>query len=404
MAPTQHSSTTSHVSCPQATTRALLLLSINTSWNIINFRAGLVRAMLARGFKIVAASPNDAHTTRLGEIGCHHIPLAIDNKGTSPLKDAVLLLRYLRMMHREKPNVYLSWTIKPNIYGSLAARILRIPVICNVSGLGTTFLHDGWLTRFVKLLYRVALSHSAVVFFQNREDLHLFIESRLVRPKQARLLPGSGIDLDRFTPTPFTPREADNGPIFILVARLLWDKGIREYVEAARRVRARMPQAKFRLLGFLDVENRTAVPRQTVENWEQEGLIEYLGQTNDVRPHLADADCVVLPSYREGTPRSLLEAAAMARPLIATDVPGCRDVVDDGVNGWLCKAKDVDDLADKMLQFTESSHAQRLEMGRQSRLKAERQFNERIVVDAYLAAIEQVLTRKGSLKIISSAL
>ena len=396
MTPEGHSSTSRHVSSLQAATRASLLLSINTSWNIVNFRAGLVQAMAAHGFEVAAASPNDAHTARLGEIGCRHIPLAIDNKGTNPLKDAVLFLRYIDLMRREKPGVYLSWTIKPNIYGSLAAHILRIPVICNVSGLGTTFLHDGWLTRFVKLLYRVALSRSAVVFFQNREDLDLFVESRLVRPQQVHLLPGSGIDLDRFAPAPIAPREADNGPVFILVARLLWDKGIREYVEAARSIKARMPQVRFRLLGFLDVENRTAVPRQTVENWEQEGIIEYLGQTSDVRPHLADADCVVLPSYREGTPRSLLEAAAMARPLIATDVPGCRDVVDDGVNGWLCRAKDINDLANKMLRFAESSTAQRLEMGRQSRLKAERQFNERIVVDAYLAAIEQILARRGS--------
>jgi len=396
MIPKGRSFTSSQVSSPQADTSALLLLSINTSWNIANFRAGLVRAMVAHGFKVAAASPSDAHTTRLGEIGCRHIPLAIDNKGTNPLKDAILFLRYLGLMRREKPGVYLSWTIKPNIYGSLAAYILRIPVICNVSGLGTTFLHQGWLTRFVKLLYRIALSRSAVVFFQNREDLDLFVKSRLVRPEQGQLLPGSGIDLDHFALAPFRPRDADSGPVFILIARLLWDKGIYEYVEAARRIKAQMPRARFRLLGFLDVENRTAVPRQTVEHWEQEGIIEYLGETNDVRPHLADADCVVLPSYREGTPRSLLEAAAMARPLIATDVPGCRDVVEDGVNGLLCRAKDIDDLTDKMLLFTASSNEQRLEMGRQSRLKAERQFDERIVVDAYLAAIEQILARKGS--------
>lgn len=386
-----HSSTSSQAPSLQAGTSVLLLLSINTSWNIVNFRAGLVRAMAGHGFKVAAASPSDAHTTRLEEIGCHHIPLAIDNKGTNPLKDTILFLKYLELMRRTKPDVYLSWTIKPNIYGSLAAHILRIPVICNVSGLGTTFLHNGWLTRFVKLLYRVALSRSAVVFFQNREDLDLFIESRLVRPEQGQLLPGSGINLDRFSPVAIAQRKVDDGPVFILVARLLWDKGIREYVEAARQIKAQMPQARFRLLGFLDVENRTAVPRQTVKNWEQEGIIEYLGQTDDVRPYLADADCVVLPSYREGTPRSLLEAAAMARPLIATDVPGCRDVIDNGVNGWLCKIKDADDLAAKMFRFAKSTDEQRLEMGRQSRLKAERQFNERIIVDAYIAAIEKIL-------------
>lgn len=393
MTPRRHSYPSTQPSS-RTDTSPSLLLSANTSWNIVNFRAGLARELLSHGFKVAAATPCDAHTTKIEEIGFRHMPLVIDNKGTNPLRDVILFLRYLDLMRRDKPRVYLSWTIKPNIYGSLAAHILRIPVICNISGLGTTFLHDGWLTRFVKLLYRIALSRSEVVFFQNRQDFDLFIESRLIRPEQGRLLPGSGIDLDRFAPAAIAPREADGGPVFILVARLLWDKGIREYVEAARQVKIRIPQARFRLLGFLDVENRTAVPRQMVQNWEREGVIEYLGQTNDVRPYIADADCVVLPSYREGTPRSLLEAAAMARPLIATDVPGCRDVVDDGVNGWLCKAKDIGDLADKMLRFAETPDEERLKMGRQSRLKAERQFNERIVVDAYLTAIDQIFVRQ----------
>lgn len=371
-----------------------VVISINTSWNIVNFRAGLMRALQRRGFEVVAASPDDGYAARLSEIGCRHVPLAMDNKGTSPLRDAALFFRYLGLMRRERPVIYLGWTIKPNVYGSLAARLLGIPTINNVSGLGTAFLRDGWLTRVVKLLYRAALSRSACVFFQNRDDRDLFVGARLVRPEQARLLPGSGVDLDRFSPAPPAPRAADEGPVFILIARLLWDKGVGEYVEAAQRVKAREPRARFLLLGFLDVENRTAVPRETVEGWEREGIVFYLGQTDDVRPHIAAADCVVLPSYREGTPRSLLEAAAMARPLIATDVPGCREVVDDDVNGWLCKARDAEDLADKMLRFIAASEEQRLEMGRQSRLKAEREFDERVVIDAYLEAIDRALGAK----------
>jgi glycosyltransferase involved in cell wall biosynthesis len=371
-----------------------VVVSINTSWNIVNFRAGLVSALRSHGFEIVAASPVDAHTARLPGLGCRHVPLAMDNKGTNPLKDIGLFLRYLRLMRSERPDVYLGWTIKPNIYGSLAARLFGIPCINNVSGLGTAFLRDGWLTRVARLLYRTALNRSVCVFFQNRDDRDLFVGARLVRAEQARLLPGSGVDLGRFAPAPPAPRPADEGPVFILVARLLWDKGVGEYVKAARRVKARAPQARFRLLGFLDVENRTAVPRETVEGWEREGLIDYLGATDDVRPHIADADCVVLPSYREGTPRSLLEAAAMARPLIATDVPGCREVVDDGVNGWLCRARDAEDLADRMLRFVDSSEERRIEMGRQSRLKAERQFDEHVVFDAYLDAIKCALEQR----------
>ena len=368
-----------------------IILSINTSWNIVNFRSGLVRALRRKGFEVVALSPDDAYVGRLAELECRHVPLAMDNKGTNPLRDAALFLRYLMVLRRERPAVFLGWTIKPNVYGSLAARLLGVPVINNVSGLGTAFLSTGWLNRVVRFLYRAAFARSARVFFQNRDDLTLFVDSDLVRSGQARLLPGSGVDLDYFSPAPSGHRAPGVGPVFVLVARLLWDKGVGEYVEAARILRSRLPQARFQLLGFLDVENRTAVPRKAVDQWVAEGLVEYLGHADDVRPYLAAADCVVLPSYREGTPRSLLEAAAMARPLIATNVPGCREVVDDGFNGWLCRPADANDLADRMLRFALMPEADREEMGRQGRLKAEREFSESIVVDAYLADIERLL-------------
>ena len=372
-----------------------IVLSINTSWNIVNFRRGLVEALRQRGFEVSALSPRDAYSGHLAELGCRHVPLAMDNKGTNPLRDAALFFAYLRLLWRERPDVFLGWTIKPNIYGSLACRLLGVPAINNVSGLGTAFMSEGWLNRIVRLLYRIALAGSACVFFQNRDDLELFAGMGLVRRAQVRLLPGSGVDLARFSPAPLPVRREGEGPVFMLVARLLWDKGVGEYVEAARLVKAEVPHARFQLLGFLDVENRSAVPRQQVDAWVNEGLVEYLGHADDVRPHIAAADCVVLPSYREGTPRSLLEAGAMARPLVTTDVPGCREVVDDGINGWLCRPKDAADLADKMLRFALTSQAARLEMGRQSRVKVEMQFAERIVIDAYLAEIDSALGEAG---------
>jgi glycosyltransferase involved in cell wall biosynthesis len=371
-----------------------IILSINTSWNIVNFRSGLVRALRRKGFEVVALSPDDAYADRLAELGCRHVPLAMDNKGTNPLRDAGLFLRYLMVLRRERPAAFLGWTIKPNVYGSLAARLLGVPVINNVSGLGTAFLSAGWLNRVVRLLYRAAFARSARVFFQNRDDLALFAASHLVRPDQAGLLPGSGVDLQHFAPAPLVRRPPGDGPVFLLVARLLWDKGVAEYVKAAQLVKAAVPGARFQLLGFLDVENRTAVPRASVETWVRDGVVEYLGHADDVRPHLAAADCVVLPSYREGTPRSLLEAAAMARPLIATDVPGCREVVDEGINGWLCRPANADDLAERMLRFATLDEKARAEMGRQSRLKAEREFSEDIVVDAYLSELARLLDAK----------
>lgn len=365
-----------------------VVICSNTAWSLYNFRAGLIRSLLAHGMEVVAVAPPDSkHATLLTGLGCRFEPMPMDNKGTSPVADALLTARFARLFRRLKPDWFLGYTIKPNVYGSLAARLFGIPVINNVSGLGTAFIRHGWLTRVVSALYRVTLGSSRTVFFQNPDDLSLFVDAGLVRREQARLLPGSGIDLQRFAPVATGLRRESEGPVFLLIARLLWDKGVGEYVEAARLVRAKLPEARFQLLGFLDVENRTAVPRADVDAWGREGLVDYLGAAEDVRASIAAADCVVLPSYREGTPRSLLEAAAMAKPLLATDVPGCRTVVDDGVNGFLCSARDPKALADAMIRFAKLDPQARQLMGDASRAKMEREFDENIVIDAYLDAL-----------------
>ena len=369
-----------------------LLITANTTWNLVNFRSGLILALVSRGFDVVAVAPDDAYRDRLRELGCRYVPLNMDNQGTHPVKDALLLWRYFVVLRRERPAVILSYTVKPNIYASLAARLVGVTVINNVSGLGTAFLRGGWLGGVVCSLYRVALRRSHRVFFQNEEDRQVFIEKRLVAPARTGLLPGSGIDLVHFSPLAVEGSSLRNGAglVFLMVARLLWDKGVLEFVEAARRVKALFPESRFQLLGFLDVKNQTAVGRSDVEAWVKEGVVEYLGTTDDVRPFLADADCVVLPSYREGTPRSLLEAAAMGRPLLATDVPGCREVVIDGVNGLLCRLRDSVDLAEKMMQMITMPMSALLQMGQESRRLAEMRFDEQIVIRKYLEAIDEV--------------
>jgi glycosyltransferase involved in cell wall biosynthesis len=304
----------------------------------------------------------------------------------SPARDFALAVRYLAALRRVRPAVFLGYTAKPNVYGSLAAHLLGIPVINNVSGLGTAFIREGLLTRIVSGLYRHAFRRSSTVFFQNPEDRELFVSKRLVEAGKTSVLPGSGIDLRRFAPAEAV-RPGGRPFTFLLVARLLWDKGVGEYVQAARRVREAHPDVRFQLLGFLDVANRTAVPRAEVERWVAEGVIEYLGHADDVRPFLAHADCVVLPSYREGLPRTLLEAAAMGKPLIATDVPGCRHIADHGVNGYLCAVRDPAALAEAMSRMLALPVAERSAMGAAARAKAEAEFDERVVVDRYLAAI-----------------
>lgn len=369
-----------------------VLISANVAWNLFNFRRGLIKSLIDAGFEVVAVAPPDECVPELLSLGCRFIPLHMDSKGTHPGRDFVLLLRFLSILRRERPDCYLGYTIKPNVYGSLAAHALRIPVINNISGLGTTFLTDGWLNRIACCLYRLALSRSTTVFFQNPDDLSLFISRQLVTPRQAVRLPGSGIDLQYFQTRPLARRE---NVVFLMVARLLWDKGVREYVEAARRVKEICPAAVFRLLGFLGVANRSAVSESDVRAWVDEGTIEYLGSASDVRAHIAEADCVVLPSYREGTPRSLLEGAAMGRAIITTNAPGCREVVDDGISGFLCRPRDAADLAEKMLQFVRLSREEKSRFGDAGRRKMENQFDEQFVTEAYKAAINRAVGGRG---------
>ncbi len=367
-----------------------VLISINASWNIVNFRQGLIRALQRQGYRVAALAPPDRYSDALSSLGVDFHPIEMDRQGISPLRDLSLLVRYWAALGRIRPDVYLGYTAKPNIYGSLAARARGIAVINNVAGLGTAFIRRGWLTRVVSLLYRLAFRRSRTVFFQNEDDLGQFVADRIVAPDKARLLPGSGIDLERFAPSERRP----NGPFaFLMIGRLLWDKGVREYVEAARIVRATLPEARFRLLGPLDVPNRTAVERTDVESWVKEGLIEYLGESDDVRPHIAEAGCIVLPSYREGLPRTLLEGAAMAKPLIATDVPGCRAVVEHGVNGRLCAVRDARSLADAMLNIALAPEEERAGLGASGRAKVEAGFSEERVADLYLDAIAKALNK-----------
>jgi glycosyltransferase involved in cell wall biosynthesis len=292
------------------------------------------------------------------------------------------------LMHRERPDVFLSYTVKPNIYGSIAAHFFRVPVINNVAGLGVAFDANGWLNQLVKTLYRLVMVRSYKVFFQNSEDRKIFIDGGLVGEKISDQLPGSGVDLEKFSVAPMPFGSAVR---FLLIARMLWGKGVGEFVEAARLLRQRGIDAECCLLGFLDVNNPSAISRNQMDEWIAEDVVRYLGVSDNVREEIEKASCVVLPSfYREGTPRSLLEAAAMGRPIITTDNVGCRDVVDDGVNGFLCQPRDAEDLAEKMQRMIALSSAEREEMGRRGRAKIEREFDERIVVNKYLEAIDRI--------------
>ena len=369
-----------------------ILICVNTAWNLVNFRAGLIRALVAQGHHVIAVAPVDSYSPHLAALGCRFVPLPMDSRGTHPGRDAMLLWRFLRLLMRERPAVFLGFTVKPNVYGSLASQLLGIPVINNISGLGAVFIKQGWMVQLVRQLYRVALGRSAKVFFQNDDDRQMFIDGGLVRAEVADLLPGSGIDLDRFA---FSPSSASNRTRhkfrFLLIARMLWDKGVGEYVDAAELIHKRYPETECCLLGFVDVQNPTAISAAQMDAWVGGGFVKYLGVRDDVRVEIFEADCIVLPSYREGTPRTLLEAAAMGRPIITTNAVGCREVVEDGVNGFLCKPRDSGDLAAKMERMLSLSREQHTKMGMCGRAKMEAEFDEKIVIGKYLETIEITL-------------
>ena len=360
-------------------------MTANTVWNIWNFRQPLVEALLRDGHRITVLGPPDENIGDLEGLGCRVLPIAMSVKSLNPLEDLKLLSRFKRAFRNERPDVVLSFTIKNNIFGAMAARSLGVPFILTVTGLGTAFLSGSLLQTVVEALYRRAFRELPVVFFQNGDDRALFVDRGLVEADRTRILPGSGIDLALFGPAEMPPSQKP--PIFLMIARLLRDKGVIEFVEAARQIKARDPAVRFQLLGAVNSQNRTAIDAATVQGWVDEGIVEYLGTAPDVRPFIAESSCVVLPSYREGAPRTLIEAAAMGRPLIATDVPGCRAVVDPDASGFLCDVRSADSLAAEITRFLSLTHEARAAMGRAGRAKMEREFDQEIVVRAYRDAI-----------------
>mgnify|MGYP000412783130 CR=1 FL=1 len=358
-----------------------IVLTVNAAWNILNFRKPLARALLDDGHELTVLAPADDAANELIAMGCNFMPLVMDNKGINPLRDLQLLARMRRHLAELRPDVVLGYTIKPNIYGALAARQLGIAFIPNVTGLGTAFLSMGATQRVIEWLYRISFAKLPTVLFQNEDDEALFLERKLIRASQAKRLPGSGIDLAEYSLADY-PEESSE-VIFLLIARVLRDKGVAEFVEAAQILQTKYPFVRCQLLGATDSENRTTFSRAQVDRWVEAGRIEYLGTAPDVRPLIRKAHAVVLPSYREGAPRTLIEASAMGRPVIASDVPGCRSVVEDGETGFLCAVRSGTSLADTMERFLLLNYAHKVEMGLAARRKMEREFSVERVIETY---------------------
>lgn len=357
--------------------------------SLLTFRGELIRTLTSLGHAVTALAPDFTPAVRegLARLGATARPVRLDRGGMDPASDLLTLLSLRRALKRERPDIVLGYTIKPVIYGSIAAASLGAPRICSmITGLGQAFSGEGLtrrlLSRLAESLYRIGLRFNDKVFFQNPDDRDLFLRLGVLRgPDQAVLINGSGVDLERFRPAPLPGR-----PSFLLMARLIKEKGVVEYAEAARALKRRYPQARFRLAGWLD-GGAASVGRAALEAWTREGVVEHLGHLQDVRPAIAEASVLALPTYyREGSPRSILEAMAMGRAVITTDAPGCRETTQDGDNGFLVAPRSVDALAQAMERFiVEPSLAER--MGRRSRQLAEEKYDVRQVNAVILDAL-----------------
>ena len=367
-----------------------IAITANTSWYLYNFRKNTILALLENDYDVVAIAPLDKYSEKLEALGCRFLSVSIDQGGTNPIKDMYTFFSFWRSYRRVDVDVVLNFTPKNNIYSTFAAKLRGAKVINNIAGLGVLFINENLSSKIARLLYKFTQSRVDKIFFQNEDDRKLFLENELAIESITERLPGSGVDLSRFKNIP----APDDGVVrFLLVARMLFDKGVGYYVEAARELKKKYCKSvEFRLLGFLDIDNPSAVPKGKMTEWVEAGIVNYLGVSDKVEEEIAKVDCMVLPSYyREGVPKSLLEAGAMGKPIVTTDNVGCRETVDHLINGFLCAPRSKESLINALDKVIQMSHIERLRMGRASRSKIENEFDEKIIIEKYLLAINKVL-------------
>lgn len=343
--------------------------------SLLNFRGAMLEAMVNAGHEVHAISPPAATeiVESLSAMGVTHHALALNRTGLNPFLDFASLLSLVRVLRKVRPDCLLAYTIKPVVYGGLAARLAGVRFYAMITGLGYVFSGTGLkgklLSGIVGFLYRLGLRSAEHVLFQNRDNLRFFQNSGFLNDsQQAVLINGSGVDLDYFSKT-----SLPTAPNFLMIARLLHDKGVVEYIDAARQVRKHHPSVKFRLAGWID-DNPAAISQSELDGWIEEGVIEYLGRLDDVRPALADCAIYVLPSHHEGLPRTVIEAMSVGRPIVTTDAPGCRDTVSEGQNGFLVPVRDSSALANAMMQFLDKPELIS-SMAKTSREMAEERFD-----------------------------
>ena len=363
-----------------------IALAGNSAWSILNFREDLIKNLIASGHQVVVLAPFDQGKDKLEELGCIFEDVVISRRGLNPFTDFLLVLKYSKLIKRHSFDFILTFNPKPNIYNCFATFFSRTKIVVNISGLGSGFIKNNILRKLLVKMYYVALKKAHKIFFQNSSDQKVFEDLGILKKNTSSLLPGSGINLHLFSKNNHHLSNL-NKVQFTFVGRLLKDKGLLEFIEAAKFCIKQKPNLIFNIYGDLDDGNPSSVTKDFIKHAKTRNIF-FKGHINDIRAALSETHCIVLPSYREGLSRSLLEAAALGIPIIATNVPGCRELVDQNINGFLCKVRDPNDLGKKILKFANLDAESIITMGNNSRIKAETDYSVDIVIKKYLDVLK----------------
>lgn len=367
-----------------ATGRGVVLCG-NTAWGMLNFRKDLITTLLAHGHSVTVMAPAAPESQGLEALGASFVAVPIRSKGKNPLVEAACARKIHSLLKALVPDIVLPFTIKSVIYCGIACRLLGIAYVPTITGMGSAFITKSWVTHVAVALYKIACAHASTVFFLNESDREFFVEAGIVKADRAKIIPGEGIDVEHFAPRSSPAVRPPRKFRFLYCGRVLAEKGFLELIEATRQLLGAGLAFEMHVVGFADWDNPSAIRRQQLAEWEAEGLIVFHGPSDDVRPFIADADCIVLPSYREGLSRILLEAAAMECPMIASNVPGCREIVRDGVTGFTFAPRDARSLADCMARVVRMPAAEVRQLGANGRTLVLDEYSSEIVARKYLS-------------------
>lgn len=360
-----------------------VLMLGNSDIVIYNFRRELIEKMIKSGYEVYVSLPYSKRTEALKDMGCIFINTEINGRGTDIFEDIKLCLQYLKTLIKVRPDVVLTYTIKPNIYGGIACRLMRIPYICNITGLGSGYLKNGLVKKIIKILSRISYKKATKIFFQNTSDMNTLINDNILT-RNYDLLPGSGVNLERYNLLDYPDKESEVN--FSFIARVMKDKGIDEYLEAAKSIKVNYPRVNFSIIGKIEEVKY----RSILSEYERRGIIKYEGFNDDIIHVIEKSNCIINPSYSEGMSNVLLEGAACGRPLIASDIPGCREIIDNDINGLLFNVKSAEDLIEKIDKFINLDYREKVLMGLAGRIKVQDSFNRDIVVDKYMNLINSI--------------